>query len=40
MALRLDGTPALGLFDQQGCVIRLIEPTGEPEVTEAEKTPS
>ena len=39
MALRPDGTPALDLFDQQGRVIRLIEPTGEPKETEADKTP-
>jgi hypothetical protein len=38
MALRPDGTPAMGLFDQQGRVIRSIEPTGEPKETEADKT--
>jgi hypothetical protein len=38
MALRPDGTPAMGLFDRQGRAISSIEPTDEPKETEADKT--
>jgi hypothetical protein len=35
----MEHPPWASSIDQQGRVIRLIEPTGEPKQTEADKTP-